>query len=146
MLGGSGDPDRRNRWSAPVTSPDGSPPDDRARSTTVERVRTVLAIGIGAGDPEHLTLQAVAALGRADVDLADGAALRARLTDLRPTTVVNCAAYNFVDKAEAEPAAAFAVTVAQFDSLARSGRCSGRHARAHNRAVGKAERHRECGP
>ncbi|MFP5020634.1 precorrin-6A synthase (deacetylating) [Pseudonocardia phyllosphaerae] len=30
-------------------------------------MRTVLVIGIGAGDPEHLTLQAVTALGRADV-------------------------------------------------------------------------------
>ena len=30
-------------------------------------MRTLLAIGIGMGDPEHLTLQAVAALGRVDV-------------------------------------------------------------------------------
>jgi dTDP-4-dehydrorhamnose reductase len=51
----------------------------------------------------------VVPLGRADVDLTDAAALRAKLTDLRPDVVVNCAAYNFVDKAEAEPAAAFAV-------------------------------------
>ncbi len=51
----------------------------------------------------------VTPLGRADVDLADGAALRAKLATLRPTVVVNCAAYNFVDKAEAEPNAAFAV-------------------------------------
>lgn len=51
----------------------------------------------------------VVPLGRADVDLADPARLRARLTELRPTAVVNCAAYNFVDKAEAEPDAAFAV-------------------------------------
>ena len=29
--------------------------------------RTVYVIGIGAGDPEHLTLQAVAAMNRADV-------------------------------------------------------------------------------
>ena len=32
-----------------------------------EIVRTVYVIGIGAGDPEHLTLQAVAAMNRADV-------------------------------------------------------------------------------
>ncbi len=50
-------------------------------------VRTVQVIGIGAGDPEHLTLQAVAALRRTDVFLvvdkgeptADLAALRAEL-------------------------------------------------------------------
>jgi precorrin-6A synthase len=49
--------------------------------------RTVLVIGIGAGDPEHLTLQAVAAMNRVDVfftidkgeDRADLAALRAHL-------------------------------------------------------------------
>src|SRR3954454_23134617 len=48
-------------------------------------------------------------LGRADVDLTDGDGLRGKLTTLRPDVVVNCAAYNFVDRAEAEPAAAFAV-------------------------------------
>ena len=47
--------------------------------------RTVLVIGIGAGDPEHLTLQAAAAIGRADVffeidkGVPDLAALRATL-------------------------------------------------------------------
>ena len=30
-------------------------------------VRTVFVIGIGAGDPEHLTLQAIAAMNRVDV-------------------------------------------------------------------------------
>lgn len=48
-------------------------------------------------------------LGRADVDLTDATRLREALTAHRPNVVVNCAAYNFVDKAEAEPAAAFAV-------------------------------------
>jgi precorrin-6A synthase len=50
-------------------------------------VRTVQVIGVGAGDPDHLTLQAVAALRRTDVFLvvdkgeptADLAALRAEL-------------------------------------------------------------------
>ncbi|WP_214405047.1 precorrin-6A synthase (deacetylating) [Pseudonocardia lacus] len=47
--------------------------------------RTVLVIGIGAGDPEHLTLQAAAAIGRAEVffeidkGIADLAGLRATL-------------------------------------------------------------------
>jgi dTDP-4-dehydrorhamnose reductase len=35
--------------------------------------------------------------------------LRTHLTQLRPDVVINCAAYNFVDKAETEPDAAFAV-------------------------------------
>jgi precorrin-6A synthase len=48
-------------------------------------VRTVYVIGIGAGDPDHLTLQAVAAMRRADVfftidkGVPDLAALRAEL-------------------------------------------------------------------
>ena len=46
-------------------------------------------------------------LARADVDLTDADRLRQILTDRRPDVVVNCAAYNFVDKAETEPAAAF---------------------------------------
>jgi dTDP-4-dehydrorhamnose reductase len=45
---------------------------------------------------------------RADLDLTRPESIRAKLTELRPAVVVNCAAYNFVDKAEAEPEAAFA--------------------------------------
>jgi dTDP-4-dehydrorhamnose reductase len=60
----------------------------------------------------------VVPLSRSDVDLADETALRARMTELRPTTVVNCAAYNFVDKAEAEPTAAFAVNAWAVRNLA----------------------------
>lgn len=42
------------------------PTGSRASSITVGGMRTVLVIGIGAGDPGHLTLQAVSALGRTD--------------------------------------------------------------------------------
>jgi dTDP-4-dehydrorhamnose reductase len=41
-------------------------------------------------------------LGRPRVDLADAASLRAALEEVRPDVVVNCAAYNFVDRAETE--------------------------------------------
>jgi dTDP-4-dehydrorhamnose reductase len=51
----------------------------------------------------------VIALGRDRADLTHADLLRATLTDLRPDVVVNCAAFNFVDKAESEPEAAFAV-------------------------------------
>ena len=61
--------------------------------------RTVYVVGIGAGDPEHLTLQAVAAINRVDVFFtidkgeatAELAALRAQLLDrhvTRPHRVV----------------------------------------------------------
>lgn len=46
---------------------------------------------------------------RADGDLARPDVLRASLVELKPDAVVNCAAYNFVDKAETEPDAAFKV-------------------------------------
>src|SRR5437764_958276 len=48
-------------------------------------------------------------LGRADADLACPGAVRRLLDALRPDVVVNCAAYNFVDRAESEPESAFAV-------------------------------------
>jgi dTDP-4-dehydrorhamnose reductase len=51
----------------------------------------------------------VVPLTRAEADLTRPDLLRAALTELRPDAVVNCAAYNFVDRAESEPEAAFAV-------------------------------------
>lgn len=49
------------------------------------------------------------ALTREQADLTHPDTLRRVLGDLRPDVVVNCAAYNFVDRAEGEPEAAFAV-------------------------------------
>jgi len=46
---------------------------------------------------------------RADGDLARPDILRATIAELKPDAVVNCAAYNFVDKAETDPDAAFEV-------------------------------------
>src|SRR5437868_9512036 len=51
----------------------------------------------------------VTALTRAEADLTRPETLQATLTELRPQVVINCAAYNFVDQAETEPEAAFAV-------------------------------------
>jgi dTDP-4-dehydrorhamnose reductase len=51
----------------------------------------------------------VVPLGRDQADLTDPAGLAVTLTALRPDVVLNCAAYNLVDRAEAEPEAAFAV-------------------------------------
>jgi precorrin-6A synthase len=49
-------------------------------------VRTVYVIGIGAGDPEHLTLQAIAAMNRTDVFFTiDKGEAKAELTGLRAT-------------------------------------------------------------
>jgi len=51
----------------------------------------------------------VAALTRAQADLTNGDQLRQTLQDVRPEVVINCAAYNLVDRAEHEPEAALAV-------------------------------------
>jgi dTDP-4-dehydrorhamnose reductase len=61
----------------------------------------------------------VVPLGRDRADLTRPELLRATLTNLRPDVVVNCAAYNFVDKAESEPDAAFAVNAWGVRDLAR---------------------------
>ena len=58
-------------------------------------------------------------LNRADVELTDSAKLRQVLTDLRPDVVVNCAAYNFVDRAETEREAAMAVNAWAVHDLAK---------------------------
>jgi dTDP-4-dehydrorhamnose reductase len=49
------------------------------------------------------------ALGRDDCDLADAAALRARVRAVAPDVIVNAAAYTAVDRAESDQAAAFAL-------------------------------------
>ncbi len=51
----------------------------------------------------------VVALTRADLDITDAAAVGAMMESLAPDLIFNCAAYTDVDRAEAEPDAAFAV-------------------------------------
>jgi dTDP-4-dehydrorhamnose reductase len=51
----------------------------------------------------------VVPLDRARADVTRPEALRAVLDEVVPDVVVNCTAYNFVDRAESEPATAFAV-------------------------------------
>lgn len=53
----------------------------------------------------------VTALDRSGFDLARLEAMAPRLREFRPDVVVNCAAYNLVDRAEDDPEAAFAVNV-----------------------------------
>jgi dTDP-4-dehydrorhamnose reductase len=57
-------------------------------------------------------------LDRSTADLTNPKLLRATLDSLRPDVVINCAAYNFVDKAETEPPAAFAVNALGVRELA----------------------------
>ena len=57
-------------------------------------------------------------LTRADLDLTEPGAITRVLRDVRPTHVVNCAAYNLVDRAEDERARAFAVNAEAVGALA----------------------------
>jgi dTDP-4-dehydrorhamnose reductase len=57
--------------------------------------------------------------GRDRADLAQPDLLKRTLDNMRPDVVVNCAAYNFVDRAEAEPQEAFAVNAFGVRNLAR---------------------------
>lgn len=57
-------------------------------------------------------------LGRADIDVLDTARAREVLRSLRPTHVLNTAAYNQVDRAEDDRAAAFALNAEAVGTLA----------------------------
>jgi dTDP-4-dehydrorhamnose reductase len=57
-------------------------------------------------------------LTRADLDILDRAAIGRVLGALRPTHVVNTAAYNLVDRAEDDRASAFALNATAFGALA----------------------------
>src|SRR5262245_17736047 len=61
----------------------------------------------------------VVPLDRIRADLTQPDMLRSALTDIRPDVVINCAAYNFVDRAENEPQAALAVNAWGVRALAR---------------------------
>jgi dTDP-4-dehydrorhamnose reductase len=63
---------------------------------------------------------AVTTLARCDLDLSDAAGCKSLLEKLAPEVVINCAAFNFVDRAETEPQAAFAVNASAVHYLARA--------------------------
>ena len=63
---------------------------------------------------------AVTALGSAQLDITDIAAVRRHVSELRPDVILNAAAYNAVDKAEQEGDRAFAVNAQGPLNLARA--------------------------
>lgn len=67
----------------------------------------------------------VVALTRADIDLSRPDAIPAAVAALRADVLINCAAYNFVDKAETERDAAFAVNAWGVHALAQACRAAG---------------------
>src|SRR5439155_24687525 len=82
--------------------------------------RDVAAAGRAAGHD-------VVALARADLDIADAAAVRAAVRAARPDAVVNCAAWTDVDGAEAAEDAATAVNGAGAGNVAAAAAAAGAH-------------------
>jgi dTDP-4-dehydrorhamnose reductase len=64
-------------------------------------------------------------LGSRDLDILDAARARSALEDLRPTCVLNAAAYNLVDRAEEEQQRAFALNAEAVGFLAASSQALG---------------------
>ena len=86
---------------------------------------TVLVVGaggqLGAAAAERLRDRCeLVALAHADLDITDDARVAAVVAQRRPDVVLNCAAYNAVDRAERDAAAAFAVNAFGVDALARA--------------------------
>jgi dTDP-4-dehydrorhamnose reductase len=73
--------------------------------------------------PRLAALGEVIPLTRSDIDLAKPDAIAPAVAALKPDVFVNCAAYNFVDKAEVEKEAAFGVNNVGVNYLAQT--CAG---------------------
>src|SRR3546814_473460 len=103
------------------------------------RIRRVLVTG-AAGQLGHALLAAIpkgwecTGLTRADLDLADCAAIERLIAGERPDLVINAAAYTAVDRAEAEPELAMAINAQAPGVLAGALSAYGR---SEERRVGK---------
>ena len=62
----------------------------------------------------------VAALSRSELDITDQRVVNARVDELAPSVIVNCAAYTKVDQAESEEAAANAINGSAVELLAHA--------------------------
>lgn len=62
---------------------------------------------------------------RHELNLADGAAVARLVGECRPDFIINAAAYNLVDKAEDEPAEAFAINAFALRNLAQAAEAAG---------------------
>jgi dTDP-4-dehydrorhamnose reductase len=67
----------------------------------------------------------LAAPGRDSMDLADARSVRRAIREIRPRWIVNPAAYTAVDKAESEPALAFAINAEAVQAIGEEARAIG---------------------
>ncbi len=84
---------------------------------------TIVVLGAGGQVGRELTARLTPpdaiCLTRAELDLTDALAVRRVLTALKPTVIINAAAYTAVDRAETEPGVAFALNAEAPSVLAR---------------------------
>lgn len=83
------------------------------------RIAVIGALGQLGSDLMPLLGDRGLSLGHGDIELTDPASIAAALESRQPTHVINCAAYNLVDKAEDEPDVAFRVNAFGTRNLAR---------------------------
>lgn len=96
----------------------------------MSQLQTILLTGVNGQVGWELrrslsSLGQVMGLTSRDLDLADSAAIRARVAEIRPRLIVNPAAYTAVDKAESEPDRARAVNGVAPGVLAEAAKACG---------------------
>lgn len=77
---------------------------------------------LGAAIVREFAADDVCALGHRELDVADEAAVEAAVSAARPEVIINCSAYNDVDRAESEPEAALKTNALGVLALARAAR------------------------
>lgn len=80
---------------------------------------------LGAAIAREFQKDEVHALDRRQLDVSDAAAVMAAAARVRPDAIINCAAYNFVDRAEEEPDVALRVNAFGVLALAQAARDHG---------------------
>jgi dTDP-4-dehydrorhamnose reductase len=80
---------------------------------------------LGAAIQREFNGHEVIPLDRAELDITDPGAVGKTVTEARPDLIVNCAAYNDVDRAEDEPAAALDANAFGVQSVARAAAAAG---------------------
>jgi dTDP-4-dehydrorhamnose reductase len=92
-----------------------------------ERILLTGATGQGGGELLKLLagLGEVVAPARAEMDLADAGSVREAIRKVRPRWIVNPGAYTAVDKAESEPALAYAVNAEAVRAMGEEARAIG---------------------